>query len=160
MPTREEDRRGIWSDGTMTGKRFAERIDVAYGTVKRWLREGMPCERHGNRLHIDLEIASEWVRAQHGDSIAVNRLAVVYFVRRDSDRAIKIGWASDLVRRLHELRRNEGCVCQIVACFEGAKPDELALHGRFADELIADEWFRPSDRLLGFIGSIGRTVAA
>lgn len=48
---------GTRPDGRVDAKRFAEAAGVAYGTVKRWLHEGMPCERIGNRVWIDIEEA-------------------------------------------------------------------------------------------------------
>lgn len=159
MATREETRSGRFRDGRVDGKRLAEDLGVAHGTVKRWLHEGMPCERISHQTRINPAAARAWIAERYPSSIAFDRRAVVYFVQRDSDGAIKIGWTSDLERRLRELRRDARCLVQVLACFIGAKPDELALHARFADERLAEEWFHPSDRLLTFIVSLGRSAA-
>jgi hypothetical protein len=123
--------------GTVPARAFAEAIGVRLGTVKRWIHEGMPVR--GTRVHV--KDATAWVREHHGDSVAFNRRAVVYVAQRDGDGAVKIGWTSDLARRLHELRRDTQVDVLVLAALPGDKPVEQRLHERFAPKRLDGEWF-------------------
>lgn len=158
MMLRLEEASGVLPSGEMTGKAFAERVGVAHGTVKRWLHEGMPCRRDRRNVWIAEADARAWITDRYPNSVAVNRKAVVYFAQR-SDGQIKIGWTSDVMRRVHELRKKYRCPVELLACIPGGKPDELAIQNRFADEHIGDERFRPSEKLLAFIAALGRSAA-
>ncbi len=97
------------------------------------------------------------------DCIRVNipephgRNGVIYFAVRASDGAIKIGWTGDVLRRVRELRRDEGCSVELAACLPGAKPDELRLHATFAADRLGGEWFRASPDLVAYV--YGRLAA-
>lgn len=127
----------------MNGRRFAEHIDVAHGTVKRWLHEGMPARRDGCHVWITPDDGKAWIAARYPNrqSIAIARRAFVYVAHRLSDDAVKIGWTSDVMRRVAELRKLSRAPVELVACFPGNKPTELSLHARFAAQRIDGEWF-------------------
>ena len=155
MSTRNERSSGQLSTGEMNAKRLAEHLGVAYGTVKRWLHEGMPAYREGHGTWVDPKMAERWIaeRFKGRKTIAFSRRGFIYFVERE-DGAIKIGWSSDVMRRVAELRKKFGTAAQLLACYPGDKPDELRLHDDFRASLIGDEWFRPDERLLLFIDSL------
>jgi hypothetical protein len=161
--SRAERAAGILRTGEMNGRRFAERIDVAHGTVKRWLHEGMPARRTdcGGRGGVWITPADglAWVEARYPKSIARGRCGVVYVAVRATDGAVKIGWTSDVMRRVQELRKLACSAVELAACFPGDKPDELRLHARFSEDRLDGEWFRPSDALLAFVNGL-RAVAA
>lgn len=157
MSTRAEDKAGVNAAGEMNGRAFAASIGVAHGTVKRWLHEGMPSRRERHRTWIEPAAAQTWIEARR-KSIAFHRKAVVYLAQRE-DGAVKIGWSSDVVRRLRELRRDARMPVSLLACFPGDKPAELLLHERFAADRLDGEWYRPSDVLSSFIATLGRSAA-
>lgn len=157
--SREERTVGVLRTGELSGVRFAERIDVAHGTVKRWLTEGLPARRQGNRVWITPADGLAWVEARYPKSIARGRRGVVYIAVRATDGAVKIGWTSDVMRRIAELRKECRSAVELAACFPGDKPDELRLHGRFAADRLDGEWHRPSDAVLAFVDGL-RAVAA
>jgi hypothetical protein len=157
--SREERAAGVLLTGEMNAVRFAEHIDVAHGTVKRWLTEGLPARRNGNRVWITPEAGRAWVEGRYPASIARGRRGLVYIATRATDGAVKIGWTSDVMRRVAELRKESRSAVELAACFPGDKPDELRLHARFAEDRIAGEWHRPSTTLLAFIEGL-RAVAA
>lgn len=143
----------------MNGKEFAEHIGVAHGTVKRWLHEGLPvAKRFGRQIKIDPTVAKAWVEERFGKTIAFDRRSVVYFAAR-YDGAVKIGWTSDVMRRVFELRKDSRAPVELLACFPGTKPDELALHARFAAHRLDGEWYRRSPEIDAFIMRIGRSAA-
>lgn len=153
--SREELAAGKLRTGEMDGKRFAEFIDVAYGTVKRWLHEGMPATRRCKKVWIDPTAAKAWIdnRFAGKKTIAFDRTGYVYFAKSESG-LIKIGWGSDIMRRVQELRKARREAVHLVACFPGEKPDELRLHEQFASLRTDGEWFQDDGSIEAFIGSI------
>lgn len=153
----------------VTLRKYAGSKRIRYGTLKRWASEGMPVLRarfygEGAPIVRVLPIlADAWIRKHHQCSIAPNRKSVVYFARRIVDGAIKIGFTSDVARRLRELRK-ESSRHELISARPGDKPDELALHARFASDCLGGEWFRPSAELLqeanATIGSEGHSQSA
>ena len=144
----------------MNGKEYAQRIGVPHGTIKRWLHEGMPAERggHSHGVEIDVASADAWVRAHRPQSLSFQRVSVIYFAQRE-DLAIKVGWTSDVMRRVQELRKQQGCAVALLACVPGDKPDELRLHDRFAPHRLDTEWLAPHDDILAHLRSLGRSAA-
>lgn len=145
--------------GTVSGQAFAASIGVRYGTLRRWTHEGMPTLRIGGVVHIDPVAAGVWIDANRRDSIAAHRSSVVYIMQRDSDGAFKIGWSSDIARRLTELRVKGRCEVALVAAFPGGKTDENRLHARFESDRISGEWYRSSEGIRSFIHMLVRSAA-
>lgn len=137
--------------------RLAEDLGIAQGTLKRWLHEGLPADRQNKHdVWIDPVQAKAWIeeRFKGRKTIAFGRHSVVYFAERE-DGKIKIGWSSDVMRRVFELRKYMGCAVELRACFPGDKRKENALHKRFASARETGEWYEPTKELSDFIASIG-----
>src|SRR5262245_18103667 len=75
---------------------------------------------------------------------------IVYFVRRESDGAIKIGITTNLRRRLPDLRRQHGTMT-LLGTVEGAANHEKLAHLVFADSRLDGEFFQPSPALMAFL---------
>ena len=132
----------FWKEGTASYVRFAELIGVKQGNIKRWVGEGLPVDRSGARPRVIIEEGKAWVAKHHEKSIAIHRVAFLYAAERD-DGAIKIGWTSDVGRRLRELQNDsDGQAVSLVAAIRGDKPAELKLHQAFAACRIGGEWYR------------------
>lgn len=125
----------------MTMRDFAADIRVPLSTIKRWVGEGLPVVRIGALVRIDPSEATAWVKANRPKSVAIGRAPVVYVAQRDSDDAVKIGFSSDIERRLRELRKEEHCAVCLVACAPGDSGDEFRLHEMFDAHRIEGEWF-------------------
>ena len=83
-----------------------------------------------------------------------DRDAVVYYVQRCRDEAIKIGTSVRLEQRLHEIARDHGSL-DLLGVERGGRLVEAARHGTFADvRLGATEWFAPTASLLNHIASL------
>lgn len=84
------------------------------------------------------------------------RTEFVYFILDTLRWRIKIGRAIDVERRLREHQLTFGehlVVLGTIHCDYDARPRlETAILQRFADDLIENEWFRPSATLWEFIG--------
>lgn len=78
----------------------------------------------------------------------------LYFVRRGSDGAIKIGITTDLRRRIAGLRSQHGSMT-VLATVEGARTREKLAHLVFADVRLDGEFFQPTPELLSFIEQYG-----
>lgn len=141
----------------MNAKEYAERIGVPHGTVKRWRREGLPGVLGSRQLSVDVAAADAWVTEHHPKSIAFDRASCIYFAQRD-DGAVKIGWSSDVMRRVAELRKATGANVILLAAFPGDKPDELRLHARFAAHALDGEWFAPNREIDALLASIKRVA--
>lgn len=77
--------------------------------------------------------------------------SVIYFVERESDRAVKIGVTKNLYTRLGELRRQHGRI-KLLGIIKGGLVREKILHWVFEGARLDGEFFAPDDELLGLIG--------
>lgn len=146
----------------LTPKQYADRIGVRHGTVKRWLHEGMPAFRAGATVVIEPDKADAWVAENRNGTVSFHRESMVYFAQRDDLGAIKIGFTSNVDRRLDELnhKRKHGTArVYLLATMPGDKSVELSIHRAFAHLSIGDEWFRPAFELVAFIGDLQRESA-
>ena len=108
--------------GTTTIAAFAKSIEVREGTVKRWVHEGMPALKLAGVSRIEPSAAKAWVDANRRDTVAFSRQSLLYVVQRDTDRAVKIGWTSNLGRRLNELTKGTFSIVRLLAAWMGDKP--------------------------------------
>ncbi len=158
--SRDERAAGRLSTGELDGKRFAEHARVAHGTIKRWLHEGMPAIQDGTRVWIEPVAADAWIakRFNGRKTVAFDRHSYVYLAQAENEQ-IKIGWSSDVMRRLSELRKYRRQAVHLLACFPGNKPDELALHDRFASLSVGDEWYEDTDgSIAAYVATLGRAA--
>jgi hypothetical protein len=77
---------------------------------------------------------------------------IVYFIRSGTDGPIKIGKASDVMRRLSGLQSAHAEELRLLATTRAVTEDEL--HQRFAHLRMRGEWFRAEPELLAFIDSM------
>jgi hypothetical protein len=141
----------------MTVKAYAAARGIRRGTVKRWVSEGLPVVRDWSfgpcaAVRILPELADDWATLRYPNTISRNRASVLYFARVD-DR-IKIGWTSDVERRMREIFKLTKCRPALLGTVPGDKPDELALHSRFAAHRIVGEWFAANDEILSYVEAV------
>lgn len=74
----------------------------------------------------------------------------VYFIRAGAG-PIKIGFTTDIKRRLPGLQTSTPKRLRVLAVMPGRIGLERAMHQRFQEHRIAGEWFRPAPELLAFI---------
>lgn len=118
MTSRAERAAGENDAGEVTPKRLAEILGVAHGTAKRWIHEGLPRTRaNAHETWVNLDAAREWLAKRFGGrkTIAFQRKSFVYVAERESDGAYKIGFSSDVMRRMFELRKYNACAVQLIA---------------------------------------------
>lgn len=127
--------------GTLSLRGYAARVKVKYGTLKRWHSEGLPSIKVGDLVRVVPATVDAWIVEHHPKSVAFGRQSVIYIAQRVRDEAVKIGWTSDVERRLRELRKVESDGVVLLAAFPGEKRDESALHELFAKYRLEGEWF-------------------
>ncbi len=128
---------------------YAKLVGATYGTVKRWATEGMPVNRASSlNPKIDPVAAKAWLAANPKRPTSFHRKSVIYFAQRE-DGCIKIGFTSDVGRRMRELSMPE-----LLATMPGDKKTEQALHARFAEGNVGGEWFSPSAGLREFLDQL------
>lgn len=79
-------------------------------------------------------------------------IGLVYFVK--DERRVKIGFSTNLLKRMQTLQGHSGLELEVLLTLEGKTiRDEKNLHKRFAKDRIrkGNEWFRLSDEILAFI---------
>ena len=84
---------------------------------------------------------------------------LIYFVRQGQNGPVKIGWSTDVRKRLVHIQTYNPEKLQCLGVMEGSARDEHALHRRFRDHHIHGEWFRPAPELMEFIGHAKPFVA-
>ena len=68
----------------------------------------------------------------------------IYFIQAGDGGPVKIGVASDVQRRLSAFRTASAESLFLRALYEGDREAERRLHGRFANQRVAREWFAAS----------------
>ena len=75
----------------------------------------------------------------------------VYFIQAQVSRAIKIGFAVDVERRLKEIQTGNPEVLEVVGAMPGTVRAEKSLHRQFRADHIRGEWFEASAALVDYI---------
>ena len=74
----------------------------------------------------------------------------VYFIQ-DASGCIKIGWSSDVTRRITNLQEGCSSKLELLATLSGGASLEAHLHDTFENDRVTGEWFSPSADLLKYI---------
>jgi hypothetical protein len=141
----------------LTYGEFAEYIGATWGTVKRWVHEGMPTETTEQYPwpRIRVEDGMAWLRNNPKRGSSLRRRSWVYFARAIDGR-VKIGLSIDPERRVIELSSGNGKL-ELLAAIPGDMPTESHMHRAFDHLRIAGgEWFRPDAEMLRFIDALSR----
>ncbi|MGD9613766.1 MAG: GIY-YIG nuclease family protein [Alphaproteobacteria bacterium] len=77
----------------------------------------------------------------------------VYFIQAGEDGPIKIGFASDVRKRLRNLRTAAPIPLIPLGYIEGDKKTERRLHAQFQDLRRFGEWFTPAPALMAVVSS-------
>lgn len=83
----------------------------------------------------------------------------IYFIQNETNKAIKIGFASDVESRRRALQTASPDRLILLGSIEGDMARERELHREFADLRLVGEWFRPSPKLMDRIRWLTRKPA-
>lgn len=78
----------------------------------------------------------------------------VYFVQAGEGGPIKIGWSTDVSRRMAGLRPGTSAPLKLLLVVPGTRASEKAAHDKFKAYRLHGEWFKPDPRLLAAIEQI------
>lgn len=83
--------------------------------------------------------------------IPLMEVMAIYFIQRESDAAIKIGYSEDVPTRLGVLRSTGNGRLSLLCAIEGDMVIEKQLHMKFNEDRIEGEWYEPSEVLVAYI---------
>ena len=147
--------------------------DHHYERLRQW-GEALPCRTteqaiadiravHEEQVELDELRAQKLAEREMAHickrNLAIATAGVVYYVRRDADGLIKIGTTTKLGNRMSNLRGVHGPL-RLMAVRAGGRPQEIALHQKFAELRETGEWFRPELSLLDHIARLRRPSAS
>lgn len=72
----------------------------------------------------------------------------IYFIQGECGGPIKIGYTTDLVKRLSSLQTGYPDRLELLLAFPGNRKHEKALHDKFEEYRLNGEWFRPAPKVL------------
>lgn len=79
--------------------------------------------------------------------------SVVYFIQQGEDGPIKIGFSKNPEARLKQLQPSTPAPLRILRTIQGGRSREQSIHGRFQNDRLKGEWFRPTPELLEYIAT-------
>ncbi len=85
-------------------------------------------------------------------------LGWVYFVATHDGQFIKIGWATNVAKRLATLNTAQAKPLKLLAKIRTRFAEEAHLHRKFAHLNVRGEWFRAEPELLAFARSRPKTA--
>lgn len=90
------------------------------------------------------------LRAKTDAHLAAYAEAPIYFVQHGFIGLIKIGWSTDVARRVKALQDLSPLALTLLGWIPGGPAGELDMHRRFADSRAWGEWFAPTRDLTDF----------
>ena len=117
-----------------------------------------------NQARAAIDWVNEWTRRQEAErllaAVCVNRPIIqgstqelVYYIRRESDRCVKIGRSTNVIGRLRVLQREHGW-CYVIATEVGSSALEAARHRQFQHLRRDGEWFNFSPDLINHVVAV------
>lgn len=119
-------------------------IEAIIAWVRTWAPPNTKIISPGNRTH-----------SLDGDKLA-HQAHFIYFILNEDSNAIKIGRATNVVKRLKALQTSSPAKLKLIKSLqvEGAKEAqalEQSLHQQFSDLRVTGEWFKAETKLLEYI---------
>jgi hypothetical protein len=153
----------------LTIKYVYEDVD-RHGNARRYLRKRIAggTKYSKIRLRADPTTDPAAFHAEYASALAkANTIAIglpkaeaevglIYFVGFGG--RIKIGFTTNLERRLSALQTSCPAPLTIQATIPGTRLEEKRLHKRFAHLKLSGEWFRLSKTIINYIASVGHAV--
>lgn len=90
-----------------------------------------------------------------GDDELVSRRETVYFILNTHNRLVKIGYTTDVARRLIDLQTASGYRLQLILRFIASRAVERAIHEFLSSERMVGEWFRMSEKTEKLVDELG-----
>lgn len=78
----------------------------------------------------------------------------VYFIQGESGGPVKIGYTTDIKRRLKELQSGSIDILQILLVVPGNKVYEQYLHSKFENYRLKGEWYKPDPKIFEYMDKL------
>jgi len=85
------------------------------------------------------------------ETIITYNLGFVYFLQSGQDGPIKIGYTTDIQKRIKALQTAHPFPLKLLLVINGNVDDESKLHKKFNSLRLCGEWFSPDEKLLQYI---------
>lgn len=85
------------------------------------------------------------------ETIITYNLGFVYFLQSGQDGPIKIGYTTDIQKRIKALQTAHPFPLKLLLVINGNVDDESKLHKKFNSLRFCGEWFSPDEKLLQYI---------
>lgn len=92
-------------------------------------------------------ILQDLTRKSRNKNKAKSKKGYVYLIKNEQTQNVKIGYSANPKRRLKDLQTSTDCELKLIACIKGDIALEQALHQKFKDFHIRNEWFKFSDSI-------------
>jgi hypothetical protein len=79
----------------------------------------------------------------------------VYFLQRGAGGPVKIGYSTNLKKRISKLQTGCAEKLDLLCALEGDRLQETSLHSQFQTERLHGEWFRPEKVLAYLVKEFG-----
>jgi hypothetical protein len=137
---------------------WREQADKRLKAAHRYIEQTKKNPTAGNRLLISPDDApplpppkpTETLPLQRANPSRSDTPGFVYFIERELDHAIKIGFSTEPEKRLRALMTAAG-PCELLHTIPAPMRHESELHARFEAHRIDGEWFRPHPDILRLI---------
>jgi hypothetical protein len=80
---------------------------------------------------------------------------MIYFLLNEDERLIEIGVTGHMSSRLAQRRGTYGNVLRLLAIIDGNLSEAAAIHKRFSNMRVIDDWYRIDTTMIEFIGREG-----
>lgn len=96
---------------------------------------------------------ANWQSPRKRERVPLPEGSVVYFVGNETG-SVKIGWTTDLRRRMAQLRTGTPGALQVLAWTPGGEVLERHFHSAFKHARLAREWFRRTPEIDALIAEL------
>lgn len=132
--------------GPLGLREAARRLNTGTAQVREYIESG---DLTGIRLYGTLKVCGRSVRALRAAHVAPIKQTGVYIIRAEELNRYKIGYATDLKKRLSMMQVGSPVELTLVGFFEGrSMVYERKLQRRFRKTRLRGEWFTESPELL------------
>jgi len=124
------------------------------GCSRKWLRRkvGKASRRGEERIYLGSDVLAAF---EPCPPTAADPTPTIYFVQSIDGGPVKIGYTTQLPKRLADLRSMNPRFLVLLASMPGTEDDERRLHERFSTTRLHGEWFKSTTDLVALIASVG-----
>lgn len=130
---------------------------VPFGDLKRraWVALRDFCKKKGPKYIKEFYAACP-MKDMPVEVVRTPRAGWVYFLHDPSTQRIKIGFSSNVEKRVRGLQTGSSSTLAILGKMKGTAEDERSLHQRFGAHRVSGEWFHAAPELTAFVAEVSQ----